>query len=183
MSVARNIAATYRGPGRVVSRILQGGAWEPRALLYLAIGCALIFVAQLPRVSREANANPDMGLEICVQNNTPLTQCDAVSEATMALAGGVLMAWVFIMPLVFYTVSWLSQGVLRLLRRPVSGYACRIALFWAVLAASPLFLLQGLVAGFTGDGLQANVAGSIAWAALLWFWIAGLRRATADFAT
>ena len=45
MSIATNIAAMYRGPGRVIVRLLAAGPREDRAIAYLMAGCALMFVA------------------------------------------------------------------------------------------------------------------------------------------
>ena len=55
MAITQNISATYRGPGRVVRRLLDMGPREDRALAYLMAGCLMVFVAQLPRLAREAH--------------------------------------------------------------------------------------------------------------------------------
>ena len=52
--------------------------------------------------------------------------------------------------------------------------AARIALFWALLAVTPLMLLQGLVAAFAGPGAAPDVTGVAVFAVFLWFWLAGL---------
>ncbi|MER3352422.1 MAG: hypothetical protein RLQ73_00450, partial [Hoeflea sp. D1-CHI-28] len=56
-------------------------------------------------------------------------------------------------------------------------YGSRLALFWAFLAASPLLLLYGLVAGFIGPGAGLTGVG-VGWVAVfLWFWLSNLREA------
>ena len=56
-----------------------------------------------------------------------------------------------------------------------SWYGARMALFWSLLASSPLVLLNGLVAGFVGAGPGLTLVG-LAWVGVfLWFWFAGLR--------
>ena len=55
MAVTRNITATYRGPGRVVTDLLAMGQREDRALAYLMAGCVTVFIAQMPRLAREAH--------------------------------------------------------------------------------------------------------------------------------
>ena len=45
MSALTDIAATYRGPGGVLRRLLARGQREDRALAILMAGCALVFVA------------------------------------------------------------------------------------------------------------------------------------------
>lgn len=153
MSVANDIAATYRGPGRVVSRLLAMGPREDRAIAILMAACALMFIAQLPRLSREAHlVGGDLNMMI----------------------GGALMGWILFAPLFFYLLAWVSHLILRAVGGQAGSWSSRIALFWALLASAPLFLLLGLVQGFIGDGLQATVIGALWAAAFLWFWIAGL---------
>ena len=50
----------------------------------------------------------------------------------------------------------------------------RMALFWAVLAASPLWLLTGLVGGFIGRGPAFTGTGLLAVAAFFAIWAAGV---------
>ena len=129
MPVTADITATYRGPGRVIGRLLDAGQREDRALVILMAFCVLMFIAQMPRLAREAHLN-----------GTDLNM----------LMGGALMAWVFIAPLVLYLLAAVSHLVARLVGAKGSWYGARLALFWALLASSPLVLLHGLVAGFIG---------------------------------
>ena len=80
MSVTRDILATYKGPGQVVSRRLAMGIREDRGLAVLMAACVTIFIAQWPRLAREAHLSGQ--------------------ELNMML-GGSLLVWVFIMPLAF----------------------------------------------------------------------------------
>lgn len=153
MSVARDIAATYRGPRRVIARILAAGQREDRALAYLMAACVLMFIAQLPKLARQAHLTGD--------------------DLNMLLAGA-LLGLVFIAPLMFYGLAWLSHLVARILGGHGTFWSARMALFWALLAASPLILLHGLVAGFIGPGPQLTVVGLVWCAAFLWFWGIGL---------
>ncbi len=59
----------------------------------------------------------------------------------------------------------------------MTGYGARIALFWAFLAAAPVLLLHGLVAGFIGPGAGMTIIGVIWCGVFLWFWLSGLREA------
>lgn len=156
MSIARRIAATYRGPGRVMSQLLDMGPREDRALAYLMGACALMFIAQLPRLAREAHLT---GVDLNM------------------LLGGSLMGLIFLAPLMFYAIAWLSHLVARLIGGKGSFYSARMALFWALLASTPLILLHGLVAGFVGPGVQLQLVGLIWCAVFLWFWVSGLLRA------
>lgn len=156
MPVTRDIAATYRSPGTVMRRLLAMGPREDRALALVMGFCGLAFVAQLPKLAREAHLT---GQELDM------------------LMGGALMGSVFILPLVLYLVAGITYLLLRAFGRGTSGYGARIALFWSLLASTPVVLLYGLVAGFVGPGPALNAIGLI-WSGLfLWFWFAGLRAA------
>ncbi len=155
MPLTSDIVATYRRPGRVVQRLLDMGPREDRALMFLMLSCAIMFVAQLPRLSREAYLT---GQELNM------------------LMGATLLAWLFIAPMMFYVIAALSQMVARLLGGKGDMYGARLALFWAFLAASPLILLHGLVAGFIGPGPQLQGVGAVWLLVFLWFWVAGLRQ-------
>ena len=152
VSIRRDIIATYRGPGAVVRKLLADGPREDRALFFLMLACGLIFVAQLPRLAREAHLQ---GQELNM------------------LMGGALMAWIFIAPLALYAIAALTRGLGRILGGQGSMYGARLALFWAMLAASPLVLLHGLVAGFLGKGLELDIVGLIWFVCFGWFWVAG----------
>lgn len=156
MSLVLDIARTFRAPREVLSRRLASGAQESRALAMLLGACALIFVAQWPRLAREAFLDPSISL-----------------EARMA---GALFAWLMIMPLVFYGAALLLTLVTRIIGPPVPGPACRIVLFWALLASTPLWLLAGLMAGFApGPGFA--IFSLAALIAVLVFTAAGIKTA------
>lgn len=156
MPVTADITATYRGPGRVIGRLLDAGQREDRALVILMAFCVLMFIAQMPRLAREAHLN-----------GTDLNM----------LMGGALMAWVFIAPLALYLLAAVSHLVARLFGAKGSWYGARLALFWALLASSPLILLHGLVAGFIGPSPALSLVGAVWLGVFAWFWIAGLVRA------
>lgn len=156
MSVTRDILATYKGPGQVVSRRLAMGIREDRGLAVLMAACVTIFIAQWPRLAREAHLSGQ--------------------ELNMML-GGSLLVWVFIMPLAFYVLAILVQTVLRLIGRQLDGFSSRFALFWALLAIAPISLFRGLVGGFIGPGVVYDSIGLIGILMFTWFWVAGLRSA------
>lgn len=159
MSVTLNIVETYRAPRRVIRRQLAGPESEGRALVYLMIACLLIFVSQWPRLAREAFVDPSVPLE--------------------ARIGGALMAWIFIAPLFFYLLAGLSHLTARAFGSGGTGYGARLALFWALLAVSPLWLLYGLVSGFVGSGPQLAFLGLPLLLLFFFFWVMGLREALA----
>jgi hypothetical protein len=156
MPVTRDIMATYRGPGRVVSRLLAARTREDRALVILVGACAVMFVAQWPRLSRMAHLT---------------------GEDLQMLLAGSLFGVMFILPLALCVLAWISRGIVWIARGRTTGYGARLALFWALLAASPLSLLWGLVAGFIGEGIELTLTGAVWLTAFVWFWIAGLKQA------
>ncbi|MHA6261917.1 YIP1 family protein [Arenibacterium sp. CAU 1754] len=156
MPVASDIVATYRGPGRVIDRLLEAGQREDRALAILMAFCALVFVAQMPRLSREAHlTGQDLNM----------------------LMGSTLMAWIFIAPLLLYGIAALSHLVARIFGGSGTWYGARIALFWSLLASVPIMLLHGLVAGFIGAGPAQQAVGLIWVLVFGWFWLTCLGRA------
>ncbi|WP_146345497.1 YIP1 family protein [Falsiphaeobacter marinintestinus] len=156
MAVTADIAATYRGPGRVIQRLLSMGEREDRALAFVMAACVLVFIAQLPRLSREAHLT---GQELNM------------------LLGGTLLAWVMIAPLLLYVVAAISHAIAKLLGGKGSWYGARVALFWALLASTPLLLLHGLVAGMVGRGPALDTVGLVWVAVFSWFWVGGLLQA------
>ena len=156
MSLSREILATYRGPGAVVARLLSQGQREDRALMLVMAACALFFIAQMPALARDAYIG---GVDL------------------NPMLGGALLAWLVIAPLMFYLIAFVTFLVAKVFRSRITAYGARFALFWALLAASPLVLLNGLVAGFLGAGLQLTLVGLLWFAVFLWFWIAGFNAA------
>ncbi len=154
MPLSTDIVASYRGPRRVVRRHLSGPAQEGRALAFLMIACAVLFVAQWPRLSREATLDPSVPFE--------------------GRVAGALFGIVLVLPLLAYLVALVVHGLARLAGGKGSAYGSRVALFWGLLAASPLALFDGLVAGFIGDGPQRALSGALFLGAFFYIWGAGL---------
>ncbi|MCE8507993.1 YIP1 family protein [Ruegeria pomeroyi] len=156
MPVTSDIAASYRGPARVMRHLLDMGQREDRALAFVMAFCVIAFVAQLPALARRAH----------------LEQADL-----NMLMGGALLGSVFLLPLLFYVIALLSHWVARMLGGQGSAYGARLALFWSLLASTPLVLLNGLVAGFIGPGPALSLVGLIWVAVFAWFWLTNLREA------
>lgn len=154
MSVSRDIVATYFRPREVIRRRAAGSQREDRALVLLLIGCLMVFVAQWPRLAREAHF------------------ADGITFQD--LLAGALFGWIFVAPLALYLLAAASHLIARLLGGQGTWYGARMALFWALLAAAPLWLFHGLVAGFIGEGPALSGVGLLALTAFLIFWIVGL---------
>lgn len=158
MALTTDILASYRRP-RAVLRRLVGDRREARILVYLMLACGLIFVAQWPRLAREAHLDASVPLD--------------------ARLAGALFAWIFVAPLAFYALGGMLTLILRL-AGPVDGFRVRLGLFWAVLAAAPWMLLYGLAAGLIGPGAQSALLGLPAVIAFVSLLVAGLRVALED---
>jgi len=149
VGVASDILRAYVAPRAVFRTRVGGPPREDRALVIVMVACLLIFVGRWPALQREA-------LE--------------TGQALQMLVAATLFAWLFIMPLAAYAVGSLSHLIARPLGGAGSGYTARFALFWALLVASPLWLLAGLVAGLIGPGVQLQLVGAVALAAFLVHW-------------
>lgn len=157
MAVSRELFASWRRPRATLRRQLAGGQREDRVLVYLMAACLVIFLSTLPGLAREAYLDPAVPLE--------------------ARIGGALVAWMFLAPLMFYGLAALSHLLARALGGRGSGFGARLALFWTLLAVSPLWLLQGLVAGFIGPGPALTLVSSVLAVAFLAIWLLSLAEA------
>lgn len=153
MGVVSDILRTYRAPRAVVRHRIGASDNEGAALITLVLACGLIFVAQWPRLARVAFET---------------------GQDLQMLIGATMLAWVFIMPLVLYVFSGALGFVMRALGYATTGFEVRIATFWPLLAASPLWLLFGLTAGFMGPGAAQSAVGLVALGAFIYFWGMGL---------
>ena len=154
MAITSDIVESYRRPRAVVRRHLAGEGQEARALAVLMGACLLMFVAQWPALARAAHFEPAIPLQ--------------------ARMGASLMAMIFMAPLIAYGVAAASHLVARAFGGQGSFLGARVALFWSLLAISPLMLMQGLLNGFIGAGIGVSIAGALVFAAFLVIWINAL---------
>lgn len=160
MGLVADIAESWRAPRRVVRRHLDSGAGEGRPLMMLMLASALGFVAQLPRLAREAHLDPQVPFE--------------------ARLAGAFFGLVCLAPLAFYGLAALSRIAARAFGLGLTWYGARVALFWALLASSPLALLHGLAVGLSGGGMLAPAIWVIHLGIFLYLWFAGLAEAGRD---
>lgn len=156
MAVSRDIFAMWRRPAPVVARQLARGVHEEQALAILLAACLLMFASHLPALQRQSIETGDDG-------------------EFLRAASYSFMAWMMLAPLALYGLAALGRLGLRMLGRRASGYAARLALFWALLSAAPAALLYGLTLGLLGPGTAAQAVGLVWIAAFLIFWSIGLR--------
>ncbi|MFN3846984.1 MAG: YIP1 family protein [Paracoccaceae bacterium] len=153
MSITTDIVESWRRPRVVVRRHLARGTSEAFAFSLLVTFLMLAFVAQWPGASRVAFET----------GNTP------VSPRLLAIALALLAT----IPL-WYAVAALSRLIARMFGGRGSWYGARIALFWSLVAVTPLMLLQGLVAGLIGPSPGLTAVGVAAGAAFVVFWALAL---------
>lgn len=151
MTLTGAIVASWHAPRLVLRRLLAQDRSEGRLLMYLVLALGLLFVAQVPRLLRAATAEVPFD----------------------ALMAGTLFALMMLGPLVLYLLAGLLALLLRLVG-PVEGFAVRLALFWALLAAAPLALAQAALAHWAGPGALALGAGAAVFAAFAAILVAGL---------
>ena len=156
MSITTDLVATWTRPRVILRQHLARGQSEPFALSFLLVFLVLAFVGQWPIAAREAF----------------LAGEPSATPRIIAVAYGVLL----LIP-VAYLVAALSHLVARALGGQGSWYGARIALFWALAAVGPLFLLQGMVAGMIGPGPALTAVTVLVGVAFLWLWIILLREA------
>ncbi len=154
MSATRDILQSYRSPRVVIRRHLDRGVNEGRVLMFLIAACLLVFISQWPNVSRQAQLDPSIPLDMRL--------------------GGAMLGWLFIAPLFFYALSGVSYMVARVFGGQGTTYGARLALFWSMLVVAPLWLLHGLTAGLIGAGPQLTGIGLVLSVAFFWIWISSL---------
>lgn len=156
MAVVADIVRGWRDPAGLISA--KAGQGEGATLAVAMGACALIFVAQWPKLAREAYFAPEIPLE--------------------ARLGAALLGLVFVLPLFLYGVASLSCLAVRVFGWQVSGPDARVALFWALLCLTPLLFLHGLATGFLGQGPAVTLLGVITLAGFGYLWsrmLAGVR--------
>ncbi|MDG2451400.1 MAG: hypothetical protein P8M63_00945 [Paracoccaceae bacterium] len=149
MAISQDIIQSWRRPAVVMRRLLDMGTREDRVLAILMGACLIIFIAQLPRLSRTAHLE-DVGLD--------------------QLVAYEFLGWLMIWPLAFYVIAAISHLIARIFGAQGTFYTARLALFWSLLASTPAVLLHGLVAGFIGAGPALTLVGAVWAIAFLLIW-------------
>jgi hypothetical protein len=163
MALTTNIIRTWRGPRRVMEGFLTDVPSEARAFGFLVVGCFLVFVAQWPRLSRRV-----AGFEAVPTDEPPVME---------QLVAYEFLSWMVVWPLFMFLIAAIIHAVGRALKRSMTPYQVRLSLFWSFLAASPLLMLHGLMAGFFGYGSETTIVGA-AWLAGFSWILAGSLKAT-----
>ncbi len=157
MALISNVLKTYRAPRQAVRGVLEMGRREDLMVVYLLLACALIFASQWPALARQAYLDPAIPL-----------------QALLAISA---MVWLMAFPLIAYILAFVLYLLTRVVGMGTTGYGSRVALFWAMLAASPLWLFWGMVKGLAAPGAAESAVAALTLGAFLFFLVAGLLEA------
>ena len=176
MSVTRDIPRAWLRPRQVMGELFAKGPDDRVAFVYLAVGCVLGFVAQLPALLRRSReAEPAFDARLAAEaGQAGMDVTDLASTKFEALVSGALMGWIFVLPLVLYAAAFLVRQVARLAGGRGTGLRQRVALFWSFLAVTPALLLLGLTSGMVGQGPAETLVGTVVVCAFVWIWINSL---------
>ena len=150
MSVTSDIVESWHSPRVVLRRHLNRGQSEAFAFSLLFVFLLLVFVAQWPVAARASHAEAD----------------PSVAPRLLALGLAVLATIPF-----WYGLAALSRLIGRVLGGQGSWYGARMALFAALVAVSPLMLLQGLAEGMVGPSAGVTALQVIAGLGFVYLWI------------
>lgn len=162
MAVTQDILRGWLHPRQVLRQHLARGKSEPFAFSLLVAFSILAFVALWPSMSRLSLLHPEV----------PMAQ--RLLAAFLALLA-LIPFW--------YLMAAISHWISRATGGQGSYYGARLALFAALLTVSPAMLLQGLVAGIIGPGVQLNLVGILVGVSFFWIWLSMLAEAGRGDAT
>jgi hypothetical protein len=154
MSLTAEMLTTWRDPAAPVRRRLTDGVREDRALALVLGAGFLMFLARAPALARAAALDPSVPLD--------------------ARLGITFFTMLFVLPLIAYGLAALLHIALRACGATGSAHGARLALFWALFAAAPAMLVQGLAEGLLGPTPAVRLFGLGVFAAFLWFLARGL---------
>jgi hypothetical protein len=138
-------------------KLIGQGQREDRVLVFALLACLMIFVAQVPR----------LWLESVLDTEIPF----------IALVSASLFGWMFLAPLLLYALAGLVHLGARMLRRQSSPYTARLALFWALLSAAPIWMLHGAFRATIPGNIVTGIVGFVGLCAFVIILWAGLREA------
>jgi hypothetical protein len=165
MAVTTDIVRTWRSPRVVMRELLGQGQREDRAIAYVMVACLILYVAQWPRLKRAEQFE--------------LYGPDGASDFQMN-AGIAFFAMLIVWPLALYAIAAITHLVAKIFKAKGTHYAARLALFWSLLATTPLLLLHGLTVGLIGAGPAANLVGGLWLIVFAYIWVQCFRVAEGE---
>ncbi len=171
MAVTTNILRSYVAPRLVLRRLIASTSVddrpEARGFIYLLVGFFLLFVGQIPDLMGIGINGFEVSDEAFGEDGRP-----SVQQSLMITLFFTLTVW----PIVFYLIGGLSHVIAKLVGGQGEAAHARLALFWAVLAVSPLFLLRGIGSVSQVPALVQTCNWAIV-LAFFWIWLMGLYEA------
>ena len=157
MALAQDILMAYIRPRETFrSKRAHPGMREGTALAYLILACMVMLAARLPDLP--GLAGPDRPLA--------------------GLLAASLVGFLILGPLLMYLVAGISHLVMRTAKGQGDGLSSRLALFWAVMVATPVVLAAAVLRySFPGNATLEQVTSALTLGVFLWQWIANLRAA------
>lgn len=140
-------------PKAVMRRHLARGKSEPFAFSLLVAFLILAFISLWPFMSRQTVLQPSV----------PMVQ--RLVGAGLALLASIPF---------WYLLAAISRTLAKAFGGQGSFYTARLALFAALVCVTPGMLLQGLVAGMIGPGVQLNLVGALVGIGFFWIWLSML---------
>ena len=154
MAVTVDIVRAHTRPRTVMAKLLSMGHREDRILAMLMGACFIMFAAQWPYRARQSHLEGS--------NLTDMLQTD-------------MFGLIFVMPLMMYGFAALSHLIAKVFRGKGTWFGARLALFWALLASTPILVLWGLAKGFVGpDHPATGIVAALWFAIFLWIWLSSL---------
>jgi hypothetical protein len=171
LSVTRELLRSYARPRQVMRALMDGNRAsdrpEARGFIYLLAGLLIIFLSQIPDLTGTGLAAPELSEQLTGEDGP------APLDARLAIT---LFVWLFVWPLILYVFGGLTHVLARLAGGTGQGVNARQALFWAILAISPLFLLRGMASVSQSAAMVMVMNYAIA-AGFFWIWLSGLYEA------
>lgn len=146
MAVSSDMMRTWRQPRVVMRELLSQGQREDRAIAYVMIACLIMYVARWPYLQRAEQFE--------------LFGPDGASDFQMN-AGIAFFSMVIVWPLALYGVAAITHLIAKIFRGKGTHYAARLALFWTLLATTPMALLHGLTVGLIGEGPAVTLVAAV----------------------
>lgn len=157
MAVTTDIFESWLRPRLVVGRLLARERSEPFALSLLLTFLLLALVASLPNLARQG----------FLDGGTPL------APRVLGAALGLLATLPGL-----YLLAAIGSLIARRFGAGASYYGGRIAMFWALLAATPGMLVVGLMQGMLGPATATVTLSLAVVVVFLVFWVIGLKEAS-----
>lgn len=151
MSILGDIGRAYRSPRAEMDHQLHIMT-EPRIMMLGLTACFLSFVSELPAIA------------------AGVTTAGESSDVLNGKAGALFIWRVFFGVLLLYALAALSHLVLKPFKGQGSWQTARLAIMWAVMVATPVVLISGILKVFASPPVFL-VASLLTTVVFFWQWV------------